>query len=246
MKYLPSVSTLSSVKHLRQMVNNSLQKINAIDVNVILDKYFSGKSDVNDSDVNNPGQKVRTIDKNLKELSDKPKVIPIQKRSAEEENQLFESALNEWIESKDHLNFSKNQSVSDLVPKTKVSETVAETDSTPTIAVPSAGVELRTKQLLQSMSRPDSENHTKRRLQELNKLLMTHPEAIGFAVKQNAIQKVLRLNSWLEDPVIRQHSNQALTLLGYVRPPKGSGIKVLSIDGGGICSLFILSTYLMI
>ena len=233
MKYLPSVSTLSSVK---QMVNNSLQKINAIDVNMLIDKYFSGKNDdSSNSNVDDPGQKTRTIDKNLRELSDKSKVNPIQnKPTADEENRLFESALNEWIESKNHLNFNKNPSDDDSVPKTKVSEIASEIDAIPIAAVPSAGVELRTKQLLQSMSRPDSENHTKRRLQELNKLLMTHPEAIGFAVKQDAIQKVLRLNHWSEDAVIRQHSNQALTLLGYVKPPKGTGIKILSLDGGGI------------
>ena len=47
----------------------------------------------------------------------------------------------------------------------------------------------------------------------------------------------MRLNKWSNDQLIRQQSSQVLALLGHSSPPKGAGIRILSIDGGGIYNL---------
>ena len=153
---------------------------------------------------------------------------------------MLESALNEWIESKNHLNINRSQTT-DVLPAVPQTKSSAVTSDVIQSEVSKSNVELRTKQLLQSMSRLDSVINTKRRLQEFSKLLASNPEAIGFAVQQNAIQRVLRLNQWSNDQLIRQQSNQVLALLGHSPPPKGAGIRILSIDGGGIPLLFQLN-----
>jgi len=35
------------------------------------------------------------------------------------------------------------------------------------------------------------------------------------------------------DKATKQQAMVALSLLGYVNPPKGRGVRILSIDGGG-------------
>ena len=41
-----------------------------------------------------------------------------------------------------------------------------------------------------------------------------------------------RYFSWEED--VLSYIREALCLLGYVDPPKGHGLRILSIDGGGV------------
>ena len=245
MKYLPSVSTFNSFKLFRQLINNSLQKINSIDVNPILDKYlFSNtedskkktnidtKAEIKSSEKSIDVKTIEWSQKSSKHLKDNKSLI-------EEENKLFESALNEWIELRNHPGDIRGDIDREGHPSVPEPKTPTKDVSTPS-DIYKPNVELRTKQLLQSMSHSDSVINTKRRLQEFSKLLVTYPEAVNFAVKQNAIQKVLRLNHWSKDQVIRQQSSQALSLLGYTSPPKGSGIRILSIDGGGIDSFVLV------
>ncbi|CAG2123452.1 unnamed protein product, partial [Medioppia subpectinata] len=103
-----------------------------------------------------------------------------------------------------------------------------------------SAVEQRINQLLQYISRPDSALSTRRRLRELSSLLATYPDAIHYAVANRAIQTVIRLNQRTEELMVRQHSNQVLALLGYCEPPKGNGIRILSIDGGGTRGILVI------
>jgi len=45
---------------------------------------------------------------------------------------------------------------------------------------------------------------------------------------------LLRQRQSTKDKEILAHVREGLSLLGYVDPPMGHGIRVLSIDGGGI------------
>lgn len=94
-------------------------------------------------------------------------------------------------------------------------------------------------------------------LKELNKHIEKHPEASNLVIRENVIPKLLQIRelakgnvtkkgaksaipqvsvtSTNESPYkhLKENSRRALSLLGYTDPPKGRGIKILSIDGGG-------------
>lgn len=36
-----------------------------------------------------------------------------------------------------------------------------------------------------------------------------------------------------QNPTVRGLANEVLALIGYVEPPRGRGIRMISIDGGG-------------
>ncbi|XP_022258318.1 calcium-independent phospholipase A2-gamma-like isoform X2 [Limulus polyphemus] len=52
--------------------------------------------------------------------------------------------------------------------------------------------------------------------------------------KAKVLPIVLHLREQTHDTAISCQAREVLTLLGYVDPPKGKGIRILSIDGGGI------------
>jgi hypothetical protein len=224
-KYLPLVSTSNSFKYLRNLINFSLQKLNSIDINLVIDKYI--KSEEKDKTNN-------SLLKSSVENLDNKKLIGSQNNNNNNkqiiENQLFESVINEWIESP--VNNKSNNVSKNVLTKDKNA-----------ISLPlmtKSSLEMRTKQLIRSLSTIQSSMSTVLRLQELNKHLRSFPESTPIAVKENAIQKVLRLRHLSHNEVIESHSMQVLSLLGHCDPPKGTGIKILSIDGGGIATNFYI------
>ncbi|XP_054156608.1 calcium-independent phospholipase A2-gamma-like [Oppia nitens] len=263
MKYLPSMSTIQTLKYLRQLLNNSLQKLtstssspttgSSLDVNRIVDKYVSNYKKLMTTSVDkrqntssiSSGQlaaattnatdgRLADTDVVVKQVIDKTTTTPPMPKKDivvgdDEEYQLFESALNEWIQTKHQL---------DANLKTMRPSTVTTMMSSTT---PTPGLDKRIEQLVNSMTIDDSLPKAKRNLQDLTKLLITYPtEAITYANKHNAIHKVLQLNHWTDNQLIRQQSSQVLAHLGYVEPPKGTGIRILSIDGGGTRGVLVI------
>lgn len=101
----------------------------------------------------------------------------------------------------------------------------------------------RSKQLLRALATSSSSASAVRQtvcLQKLNKHLLHYEEAVGACVSEGAIPLILRLRSTAQDRVLKGQINQSLALLGYADPPKGKGIRILSIDGGGIRGVVIL------
>lgn len=204
-KYLPLVSSINSVKYIRNLINYSLQKLNSIDVNLIVDKHKnieSQEKQVFDSTVGQFNELNKSNNKIVLNNNSDNKLV-------ENENQLFESAINEWIERPDNQN-------NNLLSEDKKSLL-----SKPLLT--KSSLEIRTKQLISSLTTRQSSMSTILRLQELNNHLVSYPESMTLAVNQNAIQKVLRLREWSRNRVIHSHSMQILSLLGYCDPPKGRG-----------------------
>lgn len=54
-----------------------------------------------------------------------------------------------------------------------------------------------------------------------------------FFLQEKVIPCLLRLKQ-ASDPGLRAAVREALTLVGYHEPVKGRGIRILSIDGGGL------------
>ncbi|XP_041779253.1 calcium-independent phospholipase A2-gamma-like [Anopheles merus] len=65
------------------------------------------------------------------------------------------------------------------------------------------------------------------------------PQEKAFAIEEGAIELLKELEH-STDPAIRQHAKLGLALLGYVPPLSSEGIRILSIDGGGIRGIIVM------
>lgn len=85
------------------------------------------------------------------------------------------------------------------------------------------------------------------RVREFTKHLLAHPETRAIAFKEDVIPFLVSLvgsdaASSAGDRQLVGNVNEALALLGYTRPPRGRGIRILSIDGGGTRGLIAIET----
>ena len=104
-------------------------------------------------------------------------------------------------------------------------------------------IEKDTKRFVQDLDvSASTDYHYIARLQRLCSNLHHHPWVRHVALKNGAIEKLLHLR-WRygsEHPELMLQLNEALALVGFHDPPKGSGIKILSIDGGGMRGIVAL------
>lgn len=98
----------------------------------------------------------------------------------------------------------------------------------------------RTRQLIKALSTADNATNQVVRLQELSRHLTLYPEAVGLTLNEGALPAILKIRDGTPDRLVAAHARQSLALLGYVDPPKGRGIRILSIDGGGMRGIVIL------
>ena len=66
------------------------------------------------------------------------------------------------------------------------------------------------------------------------------PWAQGLAVRLKAIGKIFWIRDRSKNQSVTLQCNEALALLGHVSPPPNRGIRILSIDGGGMRGLIAL------
>lgn len=102
-------------------------------------------------------------------------------------------------------------------------------------------VDNRTRALVQALQRASDVRVYINRVEDLSYHLLEFPETRGVAVKERVIPCLLRLKQ-ASDPGLRSAVREALALVGYHKPVKGRGIRILSIDGGGLRGLVALQT----
>ncbi|TNN71691.1 Calcium-independent phospholipase A2-gamma [Liparis tanakae] len=135
--------------------------------------------------------------------------------------------------------------IAPLVPRFRTAEyksaTVEEkkTEDEPIIA--RLSVDNRTRGLVQALHRASDVRVYINRVEDLSYHLLEFPETSGVAVKEQVIPCLLRLQQ-ASDPGLRAAVREALTLVGYHKPVKGRGIRILTIDGGGLRGLVALQT----
>ncbi|CAJ1056302.1 calcium-independent phospholipase A2-gamma-like isoform X2 [Xyrichtys novacula] len=102
-------------------------------------------------------------------------------------------------------------------------------------------VDNRTRALVQGLHRASDVRVYINRVEDLSYHLLEFPETAGVAVKEKVIPCLLRLKQ-ANDPGLRAAVREALALVGYHSPVKGRGIRILSIDGGGLRGVLALQT----
>ncbi|KAM8891107.1 calcium-independent phospholipase A2-gamma-like [Spinachia spinachia] len=100
-------------------------------------------------------------------------------------------------------------------------------------------VDNRTRGLVQALHRASDVRVYINRVEDLSYHLLEFPETCGVAVKEQVIPCLLRLKQ-ASDPGLRAAVREALALVGYHKPVKGRGFRILSIDGGGLRGLVAL------
>ncbi|KAM4734431.1 calcium-independent phospholipase A2-gamma-like [Anableps anableps] len=102
-------------------------------------------------------------------------------------------------------------------------------------------VDNRTRALVQALHRASDIRIYISRVEDLSYHLLEFPETRGVAVKEKVIPCLLCLEQ-ANDQSLRAAVREALTLVGYHKPVKGRGIRILSIDGGGLRGVLALQT----
>jgi len=59
-------------------------------------------------------------------------------------------------------------------------------------------------------------------------------------VREKSVGKILKIRDKSSNGAVKMQCDEALGLLGYSSPPRKRGIRILSIDGGGMRGLIAL------
>ncbi|XP_041851872.1 calcium-independent phospholipase A2-gamma-like isoform X2 [Melanotaenia boesemani] len=102
-------------------------------------------------------------------------------------------------------------------------------------------VDNRTRALVQALYRASDVRVYISRVEDLSYHLLEFPETRGIAIKEKVVPCLLRLKQ-ATDPGLRAAVREALALVGHHKPVRGRGVRILSIDGGGLRGLLALQT----
>ncbi|XP_052087063.1 calcium-independent phospholipase A2-gamma-like [Mytilus californianus] len=124
----------------------------------------------------------------------------------------------------------------------------AQQDSKPVVRkdfVSKASIDSRTKALVHNLKQASSQVSKLKRTEDLCSHLIQFPDSRTIAMKEKCLPTLLRLHK-TKHRQLKAEVSQALSLVGYVHPPKGKGVRVLSIDGGGTRGVIAIQTLKMI
>lgn len=107
-------------------------------------------------------------------------------------------------------------------------------------SIPKHSIVSRTRHVLNSIVSAESNASKWRRIEDLLLHIDQYPEARHYAIKEGAIKILLRIRQKTKDEQIHASIREALAVMGYIDPPPGRGIRILSIDGGGIRGVLVI------
>ncbi|XP_070530958.1 calcium-independent phospholipase A2-gamma isoform X2 [Cardiocondyla obscurior] len=106
--------------------------------------------------------------------------------------------------------------------------------------IPKHSIVSRTRHVLNSIVSAESSSSKLRRLEDLLLHVDQYPEARHYAIKEGAIRILLRTRQTAKDEQMKACLREALAVMGYIDPLPGRGIRILSIDGGGIRGVLVI------
>ncbi|XP_033329381.2 calcium-independent phospholipase A2-gamma isoform X2 [Megalopta genalis] len=98
----------------------------------------------------------------------------------------------------------------------------------------------RTRHVLNSIVTAESNASRLRRIEDLLTHIDQYPEARHYAIKEGAIGVLLKTQRRTKDEQIKASIREGLAVLGHVDPLPGRGIRILSIDGGGMRGVLVI------
>lgn len=118
-------------------------------------------------------------------------------------------------------------------PKPKKEGAAVEETKSKLPALSQVEIDRRSRALLRSVAVATTPASQIARLEELNHHILENPSSLCILLKERAIAIVLRLRQYCGHSTVAAAARETLSLLGYVDPPRGRGLRILSIDGGG-------------
>ncbi|CAK9800293.1 Calcium-independent phospholipase A2-gamma [Anthophora quadrimaculata] len=107
-------------------------------------------------------------------------------------------------------------------------------------SIPKHSIASRTQHVLNSIVTAESNASRWRRIEDLLIHIDQYPEARHYAIKDGAIKVLLKTRQKVKDEQLKASIREALAVLGYTDPLPGRGVKILSIDGGGIRGVLVV------
>jgi len=108
-------------------------------------------------------------------------------------------------------------------------------------AITQESIDSRTKYVIHAVAKASSSLSLHKRIDDFCNHLFQYPAAKSLAAREGAVSVLLRLrNSITNDDHAQQQIREGLALLGYSDPLPTSGIRILTIDGGGTRGLLAL------
>ncbi|OAD60245.1 Calcium-independent phospholipase A2-gamma, partial [Eufriesea mexicana] len=101
-------------------------------------------------------------------------------------------------------------------------------------------IKSRTRHVLNAIITAESNASRLRRIEDLLVHIDQYSEARHYAIKEGAISLLLKTRQKVTDEQIKASIREALAVLGYTDPLPGKGIRILSIDGGGIRGVLVI------
>lgn len=116
------------------------------------------------------------------------------------------------------------------LPKWKVAKPLVSKES----------VQEQTSRFLANLTVAESNYSRLLRVENFIDHLKKYPEAKHCAVKEGAIRLLLKMRHQTKNETVLGAINEAFAILGYTDPVPGSGVRILSIDGGGTRGILVV------
>ncbi|XP_015920066.1 calcium-independent phospholipase A2-gamma [Parasteatoda tepidariorum] len=140
-----------------------------------------------------------------------------------EGNQELEQTFFEWLTGSDFHSKRKEFLGKDEKPNEKYNK----------ISISKSSLQQRSRFLVSSLNEATSSASQLLRLEEVCKHLILYPDQKSVMCKAGLMRIALRLKYNQNDQAVQAQARCVLALIGFQNPPRGNGIRILSIDGGG-------------